>query len=388
MHHRRSIGYIVVFLACQVALAQFPSSIKSQIDKADKIAAKFKDVEITDEEEIRLGEDISSRIRAKYGVVQDPAVHKYVALVGTVIAKKSSRSNLPFHFIVLDTDGVNAFAAPGGFVHITRGALSLLKSEAELGGVLGHEIAHVTERHTIRAIQKGKVVQMAANEKSVSSNPELFRRLSDECYKIVFAGFGRADELDADDHGLIFSANSGYNPWGLGLFLTRLKERNAGSDVKQGLFASHPEMDERLQKLSNIIKSNNWTGGATLAERLSNNVKYAPVELANIVVAGEGAAGLAGGSKEDDGKKKEDEKKKEGQDDDKKKKSRFSLSKLSNPLGSGEQTKQSAEVTGSGGSRGVDKERMAKGGSNPAAVAVSLTDKDLEEFKKEGQLKA
>jgi beta-barrel assembly-enhancing protease len=387
MHHRTLVGYIVVVLTCQMAMAQFPSSIKSQIDKADRMAAKFKDIEMTDEEEIRLGEDISSRIRSKYGVVQDPAVHKYVALVGTVIAKKSSRSNLPFHFIVLDTDGVNAFAAPGGFIHITRGALSLMKSEAELGGVLGHEIAHVTERHTIRAIQKGKVVQMAANEKSVGSNPELFRRLSDECYKIVFAGFGRADELDADDHGLVFGANSGYDPWGLGLFLTRLKERNAGSEIKQGLFASHPEMDERVQRLSNIIKNNNWAGGAILAERLANNLKYTPVELANIVVGGEGAAGLAGGGKEDDAKK-EDEKKKEGQDEEKKKKSRFSLSRLSNPLGTGEQTKQSAAVTGSGGSRGVDKERMAKGGPSPSIVAVSLTDKDLEEFKKEGQLKA
>ncbi len=384
MHQRSVITLSVLLLACQAAMAQFPRILKDKIDKVDSVAGKFKDVEMTDEEEVRLGEDISARIRNKYGVVQDPAIHKYVTLVGTVIAGKSSRNTLPFRFIVLDTDGVNAFAAPGGFIHITRGALSLMKNESELAGVLGHEIAHVTERHTIRAIQKGKVVQMAANERSISSNPQLFRRLADECYKVVFAGFGRADELDADDHGLVFSADSGYDSAGLGLFLKALKERNTSSEIKQGLFASHPEMDERLEKLSTFIKSHNWAGGAVLPERFAKSMHYKPVELASIVVAGEGAAGLAGG---DSGSKKEDEQKKEGEDDGKKK-SRFSLSRLKNPLGTGEQTKQSAAVTGSGGSRGVDKERMAKGGSNSSAVTVLLTKNEIEEFRKEGNLKA
>ena len=89
-------------------------------------------------------------MRARYGVVQDAAVHRYVTLVGTLLAKTSTRPNLPFKFIVLDTDGVNAFAAPGGFIHITRGALALMASEAELAGVLAHEIIHVTEKHTIQ----------------------------------------------------------------------------------------------------------------------------------------------------------------------------------------------------------------------------------------------
>ncbi len=385
MRHIKWIGCVLVLFACQSAAGQFPSAIKRQIDKVDNAVGKYKDIEMTDEEEIRLGEDISSRIRNKYGVVQDPAVHRYVTMVGTVVAKKSSRSSLPFHFIVLDTDGVNAFAAPGGFIHITRGALSLIKNEAELGGVLAHEIAHVTERHTLRAIQKGKVVQMASSEKSVTSNPELFKRLADECYKIVFAGFGREDELDADEHGLRFSADCGYDPTGLGLFLKSLKERNSDSQIKQGLFASHPEMDERLQKLDNIVKNNKWTGGVVLPDRFVKNVKYTPVELANIVVAGEGAAGLAGGGKEDENKQEGE--KKEGQEK-KEKKSRFSLGRLTNPLGTGEKTTQSAAVTGSGGSRGVDKERLAKGGPNSSLVAVSVTDKDLEEFKKEGKLKA
>ncbi len=378
----RAFGCVIVAALTlnQLAWAQF-GKLKGQIDKVTKVTDKFKDIELTDQEEIKLGEEISARVRAKYGVAQDPAIHKYVSLVGTVLAKKSSRSNLTYHFIVLDTDGVNAFAAPGGFIHITRGALALMKTEADLAGVLSHELAHVTEKHTIRAIQKGKMVQMGVNEANVSSNPEVWKRLVDEAYKVVFAGFGRADELDADEHGVTVAANTGYAPEGLGDFLNALKARNTGADSKQGLFASHPETDERLEKISALIKSRNLAGGEALPARLAANVKYKPADQMKIAAIAEGTAGVAGGEE------KKDDQKKEG-DDDSKKKSRFSLSKLSDPRATSGDSKQSAAVTGSGGSRGVDREREAKGGPNPALVAVALTDKDLEDFKREGKLKS
>ncbi|MFN7983664.1 MAG: M48 family metalloprotease [Vicinamibacterales bacterium] len=96
---------------------------------------------------------------------------------------------------MLDTDAVNAFAAPGGFVHITRGALANMKNEAELAGVLGHEITHVTEKHTIRAIQKGKLAQMGANE-TLSGNSALMGKLVDKAGDVVEKGFGRGEELE------------------------------------------------------------------------------------------------------------------------------------------------------------------------------------------------
>src|SRR5918994_2102886 len=135
-----------------------------KIGGAVKRAQQFKELQITDAEEQELGASVSEKIRARYGVVQDPAVHRYVALVGGVLAQASSRPNIPWNFIVLDTDAVNAFAAPGGFVHITRGALALIENEAELAAVLGHEIVHISEQHTIRAIQKSKAIQMGADE--------------------------------------------------------------------------------------------------------------------------------------------------------------------------------------------------------------------------------
>src|SRR6185436_16307200 len=117
-------------------------------------------LKMSEAEERKLGEAVSEKLRQTFGVYQNKDVTKYVGLVGTVLGQASSRPTLEWQFIVLDTDGVNAFAAPGGLVHITRGALGLIRTEAELAGVLGHEITHVTAKHTLKSIQKSKVVQL------------------------------------------------------------------------------------------------------------------------------------------------------------------------------------------------------------------------------------
>jgi predicted Zn-dependent protease len=366
---------VLLFLNWQVAPAQIPRILKGGIDKVDKVTGKMKEVEITTEEELELGTDVSERLRAKYGVVQDAGIHRYVSLVGAVIKEKCGRTDLPFQFIVLDTDGVNAFATPGGFIHITRGALSLMKTEAELAGVLAHEMAHVTQKHTIRAIQKGKLVQIAAGDKSISANPVLFQRLKDETYKVVFAGFSREDELESDERGITFAATAGYFPGGLSQFLDALKQRNANSNQTQGLFDSHPQMEERLQKLAAIQSGRKWTSTIEARERLAKSITCPPVALASVAQAEEGAAGLAGEG--------QDSEKKDNATDTEKKPSRFSLSRIKNPLSSKGATTQSAEVTGSGGSRGLDRERGAKGGASPALVPIIITAADLNLFKRE-----
>jgi predicted Zn-dependent protease len=309
-------------------------------------------------------------VRNRYGVVQDAAVHKYVSLVGQVLVQKSTRPNLGFTFIVLDTDGVNAFAAPGGFVHITRGALGLMQNEAELAGVLGHEIEHVTQKHTIKAMQKGKMVQMTAEE--TLKNPEVFGRLVDKTTELVLAGFGRNEELESDKEGLSLANAAGYAPGGLGAFLDRLKQRNSASTEKQGLFASHPEMDERLGKLDKQIADKKLASAATLDARYRSHIPYKPKAITQVAAVEAGAAGLAGGGKKTE--EKAEAPKKRG----------FGLGGLLKP-GSGD--KKSAEVTGSGASRGVDTERNAKGGPVKTLVAVQLTAADLEAFKKQGGLK-
>ena len=355
---------------------QIPGLPKSKpLTDLMKRADQLRDLVITESEEIKLGAEVSDRVRARYGVVQDAAVHRYVTLVGTLLVRKSTRPNLPFRFIVLDTDGVNAFAAPGGFIHITRGALGLMASEAELAGVLAHEISHVTEKHTVNAVQKNKLIQIGAEE-SITKNPALWNKLVDVTSDLVMAGFGRGEELESDRDGLKMADAAGYAPQGLGEFLTRLAERNASSSGKQGLFASHPEMKERLSTLDKEIKARKYASTIVLPDRYRKNISYTARPVAEIATVEAGSAGLAGGSsKPAAASKPAEEPPKKG----------FGLSSLMKPAGP---EKKSAEVTGSAASRGVDTERNAKGGPVKTMVAVKVTPAEVDAFRKEGNLKS
>jgi Zn-dependent protease with chaperone function len=384
----RNLSVVLVAASLLLALVRpvRADEATNQLGSVLKRAQQVHDLQITDEEEQKLGAAVSERIRQRYGVVQDPAVHKYVALVGAVLAHASSRPNLPWRFIVLDTDGVNALAVPGGYVHITRGALSLMKNEAELAGVLGHEVIHITEKHTMKAIQKDKMMQMGTGE-TLSNSPALFNKFVDKATAGIMAGFDRSEELEADEKSLLVANKVGYAPKGLGDFLRTVRERNSGSSEKQGLFASHPEMDERLKKLDKKIVDAKLTSAATVEGRFPKNVTYQPVPLGAVATVEQGSAGLTGGgsgpaarSEEKTDAKKDDT---ANADDGKKKKKGFGLARL---MGSGGTEERSSETTGSAAGRGLDRERLAKGGANPVPVAVSVTAADITAFKKEGNL--
>src|SRR5262249_33965425 len=157
----------------------------------------------------KIGELVSLKVREEFGVFQDASVTKYITLVGTVLAQASERPNLKWEFIVLDTDGVNAFAAPGGIVHITKGALGLIKSEAELAGVLGHEVEHVAQKHTVKSIEKSRKVKLGTDVAVGSS--DYFSALADFTYEnLVETGFDRSDENDADQKGIRLANKLGY----------------------------------------------------------------------------------------------------------------------------------------------------------------------------------
>jgi predicted Zn-dependent protease len=378
-----SLLFVLGIAAAAVPAAAAPAAGAGQLGSVLKRAQQFRDVQMTDDEEQKLGQAVSEKIRKRYGVVQDAAIHKYVTLVGSVLAQASSRPKLAWRFIVLDTDGVNALAAPGGYIHITRGALSLMKSEAELADVLGHELIHVTEKHTIRAIQKGKLVQMGANE-TLSGNAALFSKMVDKATEVVLAGFGRAEELEADSKGIVLANTVGYSPQGLTAFLTTINERNKNSTQKQGLFASHPEMQERLDKLAKAIQSDKLASTATVEARFAKNVSYKPVALSQITTVAAGSAGLAGETKPADQKAPPTSDTKQSSSAEPTKKKGFGLGSLVKTNSGSE--KETAEVTGSGASRGVDTERNAKGGSNPAPVTVSVTAAEIDAFKKDGNL--
>jgi len=349
-----------------------------QFGQIVKRAQQMRSLIITEADEIRIGEAVSEKVRVRYGVVQDPAVHRYVALVGFALAGGSSRPDLPWKFIVLDTDGVNAFAAPGGFIHITRGALGLMSSEAELAGVLAHEIEHVARKHTVEALQKSKAGEIAAGESGLKDS-KVFSRVVDATEQMVLAGFGRGEELESDREGLRLANRIGYSPKGLIDFLARLSDRNKAASEKQGLFASHPEMRERQDKIRAQIGGEKLASTATLEDRYRRNISYTAKAQVEIAAVASGSSGLASGSAKKDDKAAEGEKPPEEP-----KKKGFGLA---NMLKAGGSEKKSAEVTGSGASRGVDTERNAKGGPVSTLVGVTVRPADVAAFKKEGNLR-
>jgi predicted Zn-dependent protease len=262
MKGRLVAGFAVAgILAGTPAFAQLGGFGKA-IDKVQKAADAVDSLTFTDAEERQLGTEISAKLRDRFGVVQDRELHKYVTLVGRVLAANSSRPNLQWTFVVLDTDGVNAFAAPGGFVHVTKGALALIKSEAELADVLGHEIAHVTEKHTIDAIKKANQVQLGAK----ATRSAVLSAVAEQGYAMVFENsFDRGDEMEADKVGITMANKAGYAPTGLAAFLTRLAERNKDLKERSGMFASHPEAKARLDGLSRVINQSKLTATAMVA---------------------------------------------------------------------------------------------------------------------------
>lgn len=362
-------------------------------------AKKFSDMQISEADEIALGKAVSEKIRAAYGVQQDADAHRYVTLVGLVVAQRTSRPNLPYQFIILDSNAINAFAAPGGFIHITRGALASFKDEAELAGVLGHEIAHVTEKHTLKGLQKMKGIELAQDQTSLTGNSEVFAKITSKATDAILQGFGRAEELESDQVGVRFAAACGYTPQGLPGFLQTLKAQNESNSAKAGLFASHPETQERIDKLQAQIKNEKLAEQANvvLAERLHQFIKYQLEKPSEAEASVQGAKGLTGsgsksgsGSQTTDAKTQNQTQTQKDQKPEEKKKSGFGLARLKNPFGGGEK-KESGEVTGAGAGRGVGKEdpKAADSGKpkNTTVVQVTVSPADVQKFRADGKLK-
>ena len=360
------------------AQAQFGGlgKLKKAADKAVDTKDKFDAMNFTDEEEKQLGEQVSQKLRERFGVVQSEPVTKYVTLVGKVIAASSSRPNLDWQFIVLDTDGVNAYAAPGGFVHVTRGLLAMMKNEAQLAGVLGHEVTHIAVKHTIRSIQKNKGSELAADTVGGSGGLKtaLLAKVADLSFRNIFDGaFSQADEGESDKLGAQMANKAGYAAGGMADVLKMIAERNAGRQDRNGFFASHPDTKDRINKIEKQVKDEKLTSAATVDARYGQFIKFEPKPITEIAMDVEGAAGLAGGDKKKADEKKADEPKK----DEPKKGRSFGI-----PGVSASKQNQSGQQVASAGARGGVPDRDAIGGPNKSRLGVKISAAELEAFKK------
>ncbi len=230
--------------------------------------------------EITYGRLLAKEILKKFPMLKNKKLSMYINLVGKSVALFSGRSDIEYHFAVLDTNSINAYATPGGYVFITKGAIKLMKNEAELAGVLAHEIAHVNLKHIMKELPpprdtKGFVNIVAsilvAQGTFVST---AFNSIVSRAAKLLFEkGYKIKSEYEADKTALYYASQTGYYPKGLYDFLDRMhkyKEKNK----KTVVYNTHPSTADRLKRISNIISKENFNLNKQRVESRFNQYKY------------------------------------------------------------------------------------------------------------------
>jgi predicted Zn-dependent protease len=206
-----------------------------------------------EKDEIAVGREVAGRTLGAAPLVADPELQSYVNGVGRWVASQTERPDLPWHFGVLDSSAINAFAAPGGYVLITRGLYEILDSEAQLAGVLGHEIGHIVRRHHISVMQKSALVSAGSQLAQARDRGVLASNLIGTGAEVLARGLDKSAEFEADQIGIVLAARAGYNPYGLVDVLHKLAARGAEDASLSLLFKTHPHPNERLQQLGDAL---------------------------------------------------------------------------------------------------------------------------------------
>lgn len=216
--------------------------------------------------EIKFGKEVGARILGKYSLYKNDALTRYANLVAKTLAQYSNRPELAFTVGILDTDMINGFAAPGGYIFITRGAVDAMDDESELAAVIGHEMMHVCQRHIVKElnIHGTSDSPVAGFSHMIGGAGEAvnltFVRAVDEATNILFErGYKKQDEIEADTTGTMLAANAGYDPAALIRYFKKIKtgqEKEIASIRKL-----HPSFDERIEWINRSIEKDGLGGG-------------------------------------------------------------------------------------------------------------------------------
>ncbi len=240
---------------------------------------------LTESDEIALGKTTDQSIIAMYGIYEDAALISYITDIGNKMVPISHRPNLKFEFKVMDSPVINAFAVPGGYVYITRGILAYLNNEAELAGVIGHEIGHVTARHSAKQYSNAQLAQIGLGLGSVLS--EDFARysgLAAQGIGLLFLKFSRDNERQSDDLGVEYSTKVGYDASEMANFFKTLN-RMQGGQTAGGLpdwFSTHPNPADRIVAIGSEAKK--WQQSTSASNLKINRDLY--MNKINGVIAG------------------------------------------------------------------------------------------------------
>jgi beta-barrel assembly-enhancing protease len=222
-------------------------------------------------EEIALGREITGSLLGASPLVKDAALQKYVNQVGRWVASQSERPDLPWKFGVIESNDLNAFAAPGGYVLITKGMYQKLQNEAQLAGLLGHEIAHVVKKHQLKVLQKQQLVGYGAGKLSglFGKKNKLASKIVGTGAEISARGLDKEAEFEADRMGVVLATRAGYDAFGLPEVLQTIGQTNKADSSVALLFKTHPAPDERLAKLGDSVgaRLDKVAAGKTLENR-------------------------------------------------------------------------------------------------------------------------
>lgn len=206
---------------------------------------------LSESDELKLGQETDIQVVREYGVYEDPQLTAYLSGVCQRLGKLSHRPNLTYHFKILDASVVNAFAVPGGYVYFCRGILATLNNEAELAGVMGHEIGHITARHSAKQYSRAQLAQIGLGVGSLFMDSSLLSGLAQLGVGMLFLRFSRDNEREADDLGVEYSSRAGYDATQMANFFETLERMNPGSDRSglPGWFSTHPSPVDRVRTI-------------------------------------------------------------------------------------------------------------------------------------------
>ncbi len=215
--------------------------------------------DVSEEQEVAIGEQTAQDVAAQIPVVTDPYIASYINEIGDTIASHTSRNDLDWHFFVVNSHQVNAFALPGGFIYVNRGLIESAERFDELAGVLGHEIGHVIQRHSVKQMQNqqklGVVAELACTLTNLCDS-QLGQAAISVGGTALVARYSRADELQADSEAVANVLRVNIDPEGIpSLFETLMQQRRSEPSIVEGWFSTHPLEESRIENARALIEA-------------------------------------------------------------------------------------------------------------------------------------